>query len=271
MILLCITNEIPGRGCTIREEHLSTCDGTNRHGSECTGCLPRPAETGLLCRSCWERFEAALGKSVDLITHLRSIEKGPASLVPTHSAPGSRVILPGSWMEGDALWALLAGVAIAHAADTRSPEPPWPSFTSQQSTDLSGFAPLDGFSPTATLDQIASATRELVVWLSADPRNIVSRTGGAEAAVDFFREVQRALAMFPLDEPSTRIRYLRCRGCGLFAVVDRPPLHYLEPRVDVCESCGVLSDPQMREFDLRLYRLEVEEMLRLAAESESAA
>ena len=248
-MLLCITQSMPGRPCMIRGHHLSACSS-----DDCRGCLPRPAETGILCRSCWERFEAALGKAVDLVTHLRSIERGPVSADGVRTSTVITPTFPPSWQAADRLWVALARVAIAHAKDTRSEEPEWSQLTSIWA----------GFSYAATIDDVARTTRELVSWVDAGPQSVVSRTEGAMAAVDFFREVQRSLAMFPMDEKSARIRYLRCRFCLNFAVVDRPPLHYLEPRVDVCESCGELSDPQMREWDLKLYRLEVEDQMQSA-------
>lgn len=277
-VLVCITNDTLGRGCTIRSEHLTSCvwgqlvdeaehTGKDLHDlvlqqgavfgvevRECRGCLPRPAETGLLCRSCWEKFEAALTVAVDVITHLRSVERGPSDATKVRSAPGSRVILPASWAEADSLWMALAGVAIAHAKGAHVDEPDWAPWTSIW----------HGFSQTATLDEVAAAVRNLIDWVQAGPQSIVSRAGGAEAAVRFYRTLQRAQHSFPMDEKPTPIRYLRCRRCEQFAVVDRPPLHYLEPRIDVCENCGFEADPQMREWDLKLYRVELEAAIAVA-------
>ena len=60
MSLVCITNDISGmRSCTVKGEHMSTCDGF-RGERECRGCLPRPAEHGLLCWSCWENVVRVL-------------------------------------------------------------------------------------------------------------------------------------------------------------------------------------------------------------------
>lgn len=51
------------RGCTLYRRHLAECDGTAPSippGRECRGCLPRRAETGLFCATCWRRFELML-------------------------------------------------------------------------------------------------------------------------------------------------------------------------------------------------------------------
>ena len=266
MTLLCI------RGCTIRGHHLTACswgqlaDELARRGTdnatvaavtaewvttrggvprECRGCLPRPAETGMLCRSCWEKFEDALGRAADLIPHLRSIERGPADLTAVRSAPGSRVILPPSWMEADNLWILLAGVAVAHAKEKRSAEPWWPSFTSIWY----------GLSSAASIDDVRSAVRDLADWVAAAPEDVVARPGAAAAAVAYYRGVQRALAMFPMEERERRLPIIRCRACGLDTLFQRPPLEHLDPIVIVCanEACKSEWDPQMATFDLRVY------------------
>lgn len=244
MTLLCITNDIPGRSCTIRGHHLSTCDGTTKNGQDCKGCLPRPAETGILCRGCWERFEAALSKATDLITHLRSVEKGPTSVDGVRTSTVVAPTFPASWQAADRLWVALAKIAIVHAIDTHGKEPLWRPYTSEAV----------GFSMTATVPQVASAVRELTDWLRVHPEAIVSRQAGAEAAVEFFREVQRALAMFPLEERVQRLRPIRCRECQQFTLWKYPPLNYLDDVVVQCANpaCHAFYDPQMAQFDMRV-------------------
>lgn len=248
MTLLCITNSIPGRACTIRGYHLTTCDGT-RNGHECRGCLPRPAETGILCRSCWERFEAALSTAVDLITHLRSVEKGPVSIDGVRTSTVVAPTFPASWQAADRLWVALAKIAIVDAKDTRGEEPEWWPYTSIWS----------GFSYAATLDEVALAVRELVAWVNVSPESVVARMAGAEAAVEFFREVQRSLAMFPLAEDTKPLRPIRCRECQQFTLWRRPPLVYLDEVVVQCQNpaCQAFYDPQMAQFDMRLLAEEV--------------
>lgn len=79
--------------------------------------------------------------------------------------------------------------------------------------------------------------------------------------MEFYRETQRQLARFPLEEKPKRVPYLRCRSCRVFAVIDMPPLQVLGPRVHECSACGATHDPNMREFDLAVYREEVQEAL----------
>lgn len=49
-------------GCTIRDQHLSNCDGFRRVNGEyltCTGCVPKPAAFGCLCARDWYALELA--------------------------------------------------------------------------------------------------------------------------------------------------------------------------------------------------------------------
>lgn len=71
MTLVCITNDMDDiRSCTVHDQHQSSCDGiAYRHNTvtglreptwnPCRGCLPKDAEHGLLCWSCWERVKEA--------------------------------------------------------------------------------------------------------------------------------------------------------------------------------------------------------------------
>jgi len=242
-VLLCVTVDMPGRACSVRGEHLSTCDDSET----CTGCLPYRAEVGMLCRLCDQRFRAALDTLPRLVQFLLSGGAPPVDVNKSRGKPGPRLPIAEAKLAADSLWIHLAGVAIAHSIGSRTEEPAWPSGTSV----------IDGFLPSLDTAGAVKATTELVDGLSADP-SVTARRHGAEAAVRLFREVQRQLARFPLEEKPKRVPYLRCRDCGQFAVVDRPPLHFTAARVDECRACGAVHDPNMREFDLRLYRLEVE-------------
>ncbi len=264
MTLLCISNSMDGvRSCTVRGHHLSACAWGQAQAlleagealfsptvRECVGCLPRPAETGMLCRSCNEKFTAALDIGVDLITHLRSVERGPSPEDGVRTATVNAPTYPESWQEADQLWMYLAGVAIAHASDKRIDEPVWPTWASV----------IDGFGSQATMTQVMSASRDLVDWVAAAPVDVVSRTMGAMSAVYFYRAVQRALARFPLEEKSRPVKYIRCRTCQQHTLRWMPPLDFEEPVVIQCSNltCGALWDPAMLEWDMKVLRESIE-------------
>lgn len=67
MTLVCITNaiaQLPARArCRIRGQHYDSCNTDT-----CTGCVPRPANHGLLCWSCWTKLQAAANQLLDPIT-----------------------------------------------------------------------------------------------------------------------------------------------------------------------------------------------------------
>lgn len=73
--LVCITNETKGvRGCRIRGQHGDSCPG-DRYGRDCEGCVPRPAEHGLLCWGCWERVQHAWARWHEFTALTAGIER----------------------------------------------------------------------------------------------------------------------------------------------------------------------------------------------------
>jgi hypothetical protein len=242
MTLVCITAELPGRSCTIRGEHLSGC-----LGGTCTGCLPRKAEHGCLCRNCHEKWVAALGVTVELVTFLLSGGSAPVDVNRSRGKPGPRLPIPSGRIAADQIVTNLCDVIVAHAKAARVPEPVWPRAVSI----------FDGFLPSASLDESVSALSYLV-WCVESVEGITARVEPAEMAVGFTREVQRQLARFPLAESRSKVPYLRCPSCRDFKIMDVPPLYFMDDRLLKCDQCGHVYDPLMKEFDLRVYRSEVE-------------
>jgi len=201
----------------------------------------------MLCRLCDDRWKAALSTVTQLTHFLLSGGSRPADVNKTRGRAGPRLPIKEATLAADSLWTTLAGVAIAHASGARTSEPWWPAGTSI----------LDGFLPSLTVEEAVEAMRDLVSWVEADP-SVTSRVGGAEEAIRFYRETQRQLARFPLEEKPKRVRYLRCRECRAFAVIDHPPLHYVGVRILECEACGETFDPAIKEFELGLLRREIE-------------
>lgn len=245
MTLLCITHSMDGvRSCTIRGYHLANTDEghEDRPGHTCRGCLPRPAEVGLLCRFCFDKFEAALVEGRDLIPHLRSIERAGQSVDGVRTTTVVQPTIPQSWLEADTLWRLLASVLVADAFASNTAEPKWPHWTS----------PAVGFSFSATVEQVMSAVSFATNLAQSNPTGIVSRDLGAEAAVRFYRGIQRALAMFPLEEKVKAERWIRCKTCNDYTIQDVPPLYRGDDRLLKCRVCGGEYDDTFTKWDMRV-------------------
>lgn len=220
MTLLCVTTDMHGRTCTIRDHHLNTCDNP-----DCKGCLPRPAEVGMLCYVCWTKFEAALSEVVDVVTHLRSITKAATSDAPGKTQFGPSVIVPVTWQAADNIRVALAMVA--------------------------GF-PAHPIPSTATLQEVARDVSRLVE--SIVPEQVVARQVGAEAAVRLYRQMQTSMALQQRSERARRIRWVRCRECGLESLLMQPPLEKLDDLSVVCtnRACQAVWDPSLAAFDMRV-------------------
>lgn len=249
--LPCITTLSGDRGCRVVGEHLSTCRGIRLDGTRattCTGCLPQPATHGLLCDSCFQRHGAALNVAVDLITHLRSIERAPVPAGPkVHQKPGPRVIIPISWLTADDLWEALRELAFrADVADRFGIEGLWPY----------GIGYRDSIETVRdhVLDCVA-AIRD-----AEAAGRLLGLVHTAQLAVRFYRAVQQALAMYPLEESAHPIAYATCRDCGNRTLERRPPLEYLDPITVRCihPDCGAVFHPALVEYDLANYRESLE-------------
>lgn len=279
--LPCITTTMHGRPCIIRGEHLEAClwaqieaaavvegvtpgmimqaraeVGLAVPSRECRGCLPRPAEHGLLCDSCYPKWVDALGVAARLVWHLRSVQHGSQSVDGVRTAQGSKVLIPTTWLAADELWSLLSAVAIAYAAQTGKGEPDWPYGVSVAG-DQHLRPRLDGFDPQVTPTQAHRTVSDLVKWLGKYPT--VSFSDSATAAVEFFRALQTALHRFPIDDnpDGVPLPLLRCRRCRMFTVREHPPLHFLAERVLKCDVCEFEADLLLIDWDLKLYAQEV--------------
>jgi hypothetical protein len=94
-------------GCKITGQHKSTCEG------ECRGCLPRPAEEGVLCAWCWRRLTTDLAAVPALVVHLREIGKPMAQTNPpgdgrSYRDPAESTVIPAAWLEADSLESLVS-------------------------------------------------------------------------------------------------------------------------------------------------------------------
>lgn len=220
MTLVCLTNDIPDlRSCTVHGQHQAHCNGfawrydreleidMPTH-DECTGCLPRQAEHGLLCWSCWMRVTEALSKAHDMITHLRSVDRAQQiDNGGVRADPGWVIPVPMTWRMADEL-IMLAG------------------------------HPAPGFPSTADEDEVSAITH---ATLPTDAAVWVARDAGAEAALRFVVIMQTAMAAHPMEEYEHRVTNVRCHVCGMRSLVWKPPLAFedavrIECSTDTCPA-----------------------------------
>ncbi|GAA4175904.1 hypothetical protein GCM10022287_22200 [Gryllotalpicola koreensis] len=234
-MIACVTNELLDiRSCTVKDQHLDSCDGFEYRwrdvwnpqlkrdvpvrfytGRECTGCLPREASNGLLCWHCFEKWREALSVAKDMITHLRSVERAQQVDNQGIRASSSWVLpIPTSWRTADELLTLLSG---AHFASTDS------------------------------IDDVVSITTDIVD--SIDPELFVTAEQGAENAVRFYRLTQKAMASHPMKEYEHRVRNVRCYKCRQRTLLWKPPLQFMDDIHVVCQNpdCGAVVDQTLFE------------------------
>lgn len=111
MSTICVTNSMrTTKSCTLRDTHRETCDGW-RGTRECRGCMPRPADRGMLCWTCWEALNSEIAIWYDFAAIIQNIDRAvtPDSSGPTQK-PGSRVIIPQTRLDIDEVESHLASL-----------------------------------------------------------------------------------------------------------------------------------------------------------------
>lgn len=241
-------------GCTIAGEHLTECRGIAKDSRggliACPGCLPQPTERGLLCWSCAAKVDELWSVLPDLVPHLRSIEKGPvAEGMHTRAAPGSRVIVPPSWLEADNLWTALHVTIVAVANERHDDEPDWAGGTNPW-----------GFGSQDSIDTVMANVWDATFWLLSRTQTAHEAPIAARRLTGLCSRVTNALKRFPLEERAHLVEHVRCRKCELVTLEWQPPLAEATPVVVRClnEHCGAVYDPVMVQYDIRQLREQME-------------
>ncbi len=235
------------RPCVIRQP--STIRDADYHldycvDAQCTGCVPRPALEGMMiCEACYKKFTQAVSIAVDLITHLRSIERGAQSIDGIRSGALVSPSYPPSWQEADTLWGALEDLVRAARPDY------WTEYRGPH------YVGKIGFSFSATLPMVASAVRGALDELH-DP-NFLNRASAAMAAVAFYRAVQLANRRFNFPLETARpvpVKYIRCRTCRQMTLKWVTPLEQYDEVGIECANpmCRAWWDPVTALFDMRL-------------------
>jgi hypothetical protein len=225
--LPCITNDVDEvRSCIVNGEHASNCDGQEwqynreaecsyRTANECRGCLPAPAEHGMLCFSCFSKTREALKIALDMITHLCSIERAQQLDKNGVRAQAMWIIpVPNTWRMADELIMLLGH-------------------------------PTPGFPSDASVFEVEAITERYLDLIDID--QWVASGDGAEAAVHFYRTMQHALTQHPFSDVEHPVQNVRCNECRQLTLVWKPPLEFDGPIHIVCSTpdCEFVVDPTL--------------------------
>lgn len=96
---VCVTNNTRGiRSCTVKDQHVSSCTGWEGD-RQCSGCLPRKAQHGMLCWSCWERLVHVYTRFDEFIGLLDGVERAvQRDNAGVRGSAESHIPLPGTWL-----------------------------------------------------------------------------------------------------------------------------------------------------------------------------
>jgi hypothetical protein len=253
-------------GCTIRGQHLPSCDGTCpgcrrsveqphklnkdgtwRCGNVCGGCLPRPAARGVLCHWCAQRFASDLATAPALVRHLRLMAHPtagvkPQSEVATGGDASQASVLSRAVTDADDLHALIAKFAAewvdAHPGSS-GPDESWSRRTRQT---LSG----NEYGQWVVRSRVvgirdAVATELLVGWLLPHFEWLTEQPWAGEARAELSELTASLNARWPTDDTRERpIPGIPCPRCDHVALTYTPASWYRAPFKVVCQNpeCG---------------------------------
>jgi hypothetical protein len=225
-------------GCRITGQHETTCEG------ECRGCLPRPAETGVLCAWCWRRLEADMGIVPALVAHLRALgephaESSPPSDGRAMGDPAFQSILPAQWLAADELTSLVSSWALVVIEE--HPVQPMRGPTS---------APWFG---------------DVVAWLTPHLPWCAAQEWVAEMRRELARDVSTMRARWPMLDDAEPVRRVDvpCPRCDQMSLMYTPPREQGQPFVVACQDpdCArVFSEDEWDRLKMLALRAGTERM-----------
>lgn len=254
MSQVCITNDIPDlRPCVVPGEHAEHCDGFAKRYDpdegrrvptmkECRGCLPDgEAMVGLVCWSCYQKLLDGLKVAVDVITHLRSVDRaGQTDNAGVRGSSGWVIPIPSTWRAADDLIVLLGHLS-------------------------------PGFPSDANVWEVEAIAERYVDAI--DPDRMVRRVWPATDAVRFIQTMHSVLIQHPMDDYEHRVRNVRCPSCKQRSLLWKPPLKF-EGGVEIeCTNplCGLVADQSTYNFLSVTEVVIVKEERRVARASAAAA
>lgn len=230
-------------GCVVRGAHVEGC-----RDRECRGCLPRSAESGVLCRFCFQQLVAAVVDVPGLHAHL--VEMAAPSVSSPMSGDGgggggvagSRVLYPQARMAADEIATLLGSwadeIVRLHPGDVAPPS----DLGWRWSTPVRAVDPETGeaYLPAASrLGADQSAVEALVRWVLPHMAWVSRQSWAVDMRADLCREVSTVKARWPQEERSHRVP-MPCPECAQKTLVYAPPSDYQVSAMVACESldCG---------------------------------
>ena len=244
-------------GCVMRGQHRPT--PAEGHTDECRGCLPRPAEFGLLCAWCWQRLNADVVDSPALARYLWAVAHSGEVTVPGVSVEGSdpaeRSMIHGALDAFDGLHACLA--SWAHLILEEHPDGDRMAGPDQRDTRVTAWSPpkvLESdelaepyyVGPTVAGARHPDATSRLVKWLLP----LLAWCSEQEWAGEMRREVadvvRTTAARYPVEERTRPIPGVTCPVCEKASLVFDPPTPERHSTQVNCSTrgCGVIYSEQ---------------------------
>lgn len=238
-------------GCTIRDQHLPDCDGTavrlDGETVECRGCLPRPAEHGVLCARCWARLQSTVRTLPALVDHLELMAR-PSIASPSgaggggHRPPGPRSLYPEALGVADDLAAILASWCGQTASALALTAPPSRGLWETDSWDAVDAETGEAYRSDAVVIGVRDlrAVDQLVGWLCPHLDRVAEQEWAADLLDDLGTASARAAARWPVEEPARRVTDVRCPRCGVMSLVLYPPTTPGAPVQVACSrpECG---------------------------------
>lgn len=98
-----------------------------------------------------------------------------------------------------------------------------------------------GLPPTwMAAEEITRLSRELGYWPNLE--DVANDTYGADTAMAFTREVETALARWPIEDKPRKVRFVRCQACAGETIRYRPPEFTGDDVHIACTECGHTYD-----------------------------
>lgn len=237
-------------GCTIRNEHLTTCETRNTKTNPCRGCLPRQAEYGNLCPWCWQRLHADTIDAANLVKHLRFIAEPDAAAKPpsdgrSHGDPAEADLIPDAINAADEIHSTLAAYAQLvieehpHGHVMRGPDlrGVWITQATIHTDEYGTYIQ----KATAAGIRDTEATTRLVKWLLPLLPWCAEQDWAGVMRSELASTISTTMARWPTAETRlVKVKDVLCPRCDRASLTYMPPAYFRQELVIACVNpeCG---------------------------------